>query len=216
MNVGITVGLLFGSVHSRRTLGRLRRRRLRSRLRCLGCRVGPRFFVGALGGVRTLISVSTNGTGHAVIRLSGLVHCILCRTDGQAVLLSHRVRFLSGCVTLVGLECAKEIQVRYYVPSRIPRIRVPPLLFVSFIRGTFGRKMDCRRRSFVQIFVSIRSNELTFHYSGDGRKQSIRRRRNVKLRGVHGQLELLFKRSCALSVGRHSSDFGILLVVPLL
>lgn len=217
MKFGVTVGLFFGSFHSRRVLGRLRRRHLRSRLRCLGCRVGPRFFVGALGGVRTLMSVSAKGTGDAVMRLSGLVHCILCRTDGGAVLLGQRIRFLRGCVTVVKLHCASGISVRVGFPVRIPRMRVPPLLFVSFIRGTFGRKIDCQGSSFIHIVIRRRrKGQLAFHYAGDGGKETSRRRRNVKLSGVHGQLELLFNGSCALSVARSGGGFSMLLVVPLL
>lgn len=133
-------------------------------------------------------------------RLDGLLHCILCSGRRACIPLYGRISFVHGCVRLVHVQLSSGMGVaaRFSVrPS--DRALVTPLVFVSLVRGTFGRNVSPARADFVDVHVSRDGGRMVYRVHGDGRPGAVRSgdNSNIKLRRIDQQLRVLCPKSCA-------------------
>lgn len=190
-----TLYLFGGNIRGGLQVRRLRGTAVRIRLTGLGGRVGPRFLFGVLGGTGVLTKRSASGSSHLLNGLGDLLGCRVGSDSGGDISLESSVSFLGSCLRLRGAEqkgfgCAIGGRNSY-------SIRVPPLLFVPFIRGTIGR--GPRDKSCIGLSFRVTGDELRFRYRGP-RPRLFRPGgvKKVNLSGMGEQLGLLFKMSCGL------------------
>lgn len=179
---------------------RTRERGARTRLGGLGGRLGPRFLLGALGGVCTLVTFGDSGTRRTMRRLDGLLQRILCSGRRAFIPLRGRLSFVHGCMTLVHVHLPRRMRIDIGLrTSSKNTLRVTPLVFVSLVRGTFGRNVDPAMSDFVDVSVFKRaSNAIEYRVLGDGRPGSKRSgdKDKIKLRRMDGQLRLVCPKRC--------------------
>lgn len=232
------IGRAFGQVVSR--VARLGVSNCRGRLRThhgrvatLGLRVQPRFILGYLGDICTVIRANDHrSTRRLVLLLDQCLHCVLSFATAAAPLRA-RVRRYYGCTRLSDIKRGSPIRMMYRVSPRLDRLPLPPISLLALIRGDIGRNgvvngalgvavatgLLRARRNYVTS-LSITSGNANFATKSLGRLgyTTPRRRgkRRIKLFGIMQQLRLLCKRRTTVTFagGHQNNNTEIRLFLP--
>jgi two-component system LytT family sensor kinase len=194
----------------------MERERLNSELTFLKNQISPHFFFNTLNNIYSLISINTEDSQKAVLKLSKLMRYLLYESEQGNTKLSSEIDFLHNYIDLMKLRMSEKISLSVSFPGKYEDMNIPPLLFIPFIENAFKHGVSYREKSFVEISMLAAKDSLTFRCVNSNVKKKEDTEgvhSGIGLENVSKRLNLLFPGKHDLKINISDSAFEVLLFI---
>ncbi|MFZ4581532.1 MAG: sensor histidine kinase [Paludibacter sp.] len=190
---------------------------LKTELALLRHQVSPHFFMNTLNNIHALIDINTETAKDAVLRLSTLMRYLLYETTLGHSSLKKELEFIESYISLMKLRFTDKVSVSCEIPSEVPDIQIPAMLFVSFIENAFKHGVSYRQQSYIQFSIAIADEQiicLIRNSKHNDLKNTEKKYSGIGMQNVKKSLELLFEDKYQLDVIETTTDFEVKLNIP--
>ena len=213
----IAIKLFFKSFRDEEMLKELEHQRLQSELQYLKYQINPHFFMNTLNNIHALVDIDTGKAKSTIVELSKLMRYVLYEASNKTTLLSREVQFLENYVGLMSLRYTDKVSIEMHFPAEVPKVQIPPLLFISFVENAFKHGVSYRNESFIRVLVQLEEdNRLSFRCTNSNNGSADEQHHGIGLENVRKRLRLLFGNDYTLSITNEEQLFDVLLIIPLL
>lgn len=213
----IAIKLFFKSFRDEEMLKELEHQRLQSELQYLKYQINPHFFMNTLNNIHALVDIDTGKAKSTIVELSKLMRYVLYEASNKTTLLSREVQFLENYIGLMSLRYTDKVSIETNFPAEMPKVQIPPLLFISFVENAFKHGVSYRNESFIRVRVQLEEdNRLSFRCTNSNNGSADEQHHGIGLENVRKRLRLLFGNDYTLSITNEEQIFDVLLIIPLL
>ncbi len=196
----------------------LEKEQLKTNLALLRHQVSPHFFMNTLNNIHALIDINTEDAKDAIVRLSTLMRYLLYDSAQGTIALKKEIEFINSFVSLVQLRYSDQVDIRVKMPEQIPDVKIPPMLFVSFLENAFKYGVSYQSKSYIHFELKIRDHNLLCSIKNS--KHSIRTPQDseymgIGLENIKKSLQLLFDNNYTLNIADNQNSFEVDLAIPL-
>jgi len=158
-----TIKLTAEWILERRRSEQLRETQLRTELNFLKSQIQPHFFFNTLNNLYALTLEKSDEAPRLIIKLSDLMQYVLYDVSGSKASLHEEINHLNNYIDIERIRFKDRIEVEMDITGDIEDVKVPPLLFLTFVENCF--KHGLRDNDLVKInmdFKILKNNFLEF------------------------------------------------------
>ena len=216
--VGFDSGLIFFSKWMVAEQNKLKAEResIANKMAFLQNQVSPHFFMNTLNNIHALVDIDTEEAKAAIIKLSQMMDYMLYESQTQGVSLKKEMEFIESYVELMKLRITDDIDLKMEMPVILPKVKIPPLLTISFIENAFKYGVSYERPSFIHIKINISDNRFIFNVQNRIHPE-IKQNKNsgIGIENTIKRLELLFGNAYKLNIEKKDDIFKVTLNIPI-
>jgi len=213
----IAIKLLFQSIRDEEKMKELERERLSSELQYLRYQINPHFFMNTLNNIHALVDIDSNKAKTSIIELSKLMRYVLYEASNQTISLSREIQFINNYIMLMKLRFTDKVHLDVDVPSQVPEVQIPPLLFISFLENAFKHGVSYQKESRISVQIQLNENKtLTFRCLNTNYGKTDEQHHGIGLENIRRRLDLLYDSKYTLTINTDKDKFDVLLIIPLL
>jgi two-component system, LytTR family, sensor kinase len=194
----------------------LEKEKLNSELAFLKNQISPHFFFNTLNNIYSLISINTEDSQNAVLKLSRMMRYLLYESEHGETELSSEIDFMNNYIDLMRLRMSDKVKLSVTFPEKYENISIPPLLFISVIENAFKHGISYREKSFIDISMEVSGEMIIFRCinsivkTGD---ESSSQHSGIGLENVSKRLNLLFPGRHEYKIIRTDGVFNVFISV---
>lgn len=216
--IGFDSGLIFFSkwMVSEQNKLKAERESIANKMAFLQNQVSPHFFMNTLNNIHALVDIDTEEAKAAIIKLSQMMDYMLYESQSSYISLKQEMEFIKSYVELMKLRITDEIELVLDIPEKLPSIKIPPLLTISFIENAFKYGISYELASFIHIKFRVTERELNFSIANrihPDRKPW--KNSGIGIENTQKRLELLFGNNYGLSISNNHDIFTVNLSIPI-
>lgn len=169
--------------------------RLASELKFLRSQVSPHFLFNVLANMVSLARKKSELLEPALIQLSDLLRYMLYETDDSQFPVVKEIEYLKNYIELQQLRFGEDVDVQVEIQNGQPDCTIEPMLLIPFVENAFKHGIGMVKEPFINIFLEIRSQQLSFTVSNNYNRENLSKDKNsgIGLVNVKNRLELLYK-----------------------
>lgn len=196
----------------------IEKEQLKTNLALLRHQVSPHFFMNTLNNIHALIDINSENAKDAIVRLSTLLRYLLYDSAQGTISLKKEIEFINSFVSLMRLRYSEKVNIAVTVPEQTPDIKIPPMLFISFLENAFKHGVSYQSESFIHfkieilekyLYCTIKNSKHIQAHSHDNEYSGI------GLANIKKSLKLLYDEDYKLIVSDKENEFEINLSIPL-
>ena len=216
--IGFDSGLMFFSkwMVSEQNKLKAERESIANKMAFLQNQVSPHFFMNTLNNIHALVDIDTEEAKAAIIKLSQMMDYMLYESQSQGISLKKEMEFIESYVELMKLRITDDIDLKMEIPEDLPKVKIPPLLTISFIENAFKYGVSYERPSFIHIKMNISDNRFIFNVQNRIHPE-IKQNKNsgIGIENTIKRLELLFGNAYKLKIDKKDDIFKVNLTIPI-
>ena len=196
----------------------IEKEQLKTELALLRHQVNPHFLMNTLNNIHTLIDINVETAKDAVIKLSVLMRYLLYDSAQGKTTLAKELEFMESYIALMKLRYTKKVSIKFIVPKKIPDIKIPAMLFISFLENAFKHGVSYQAKSFILFRLEIKDKKIICNIKNskhDNNPELNKKYSGIGMANIRKNLELLFQDSYSLEVFDHSDEFEVKLILPI-
>ena len=208
-------------VNQKTRIESLEKEQLKSELNFLKTQIQPHFFFNTLNNLYSLTLEKSNQVSDVVLKLSDIMQYVIYEVKASKVPLLKEIDCIQNYLDLERLRCHKNSILKIDIKGDINRVKIPPLIFLSYIENSF--KHGNRSHNDFCIYISFEKtakNSLIFTLknSYDSATSEIKTK-NLK-KGVGNlnskrRLDLIYKDNYELKISKKNNTYKVYLEIPL-
>lgn len=218
IGVNTAIALIFNYVRENQIRKSLENIRLQDELKFLKAQINPHFFMNMLNSIHGMIEINPEKAQEMTIEMSKLMRYVLYDGDNQTTTLADEVAFISSYIALFKRRFPEQkVSVELKLPENPSNeIRIPPLLFVSFVENAFKHGISYRFNSSINVSLLEEENNVVFecintkHSKVEVGKCS----GGVGLENVKRRLDLLYSDRYQLEIEDGENTYRVYLNIP--
>jgi hypothetical protein len=194
----------------------LEKEKLNSELAFLKNQVSPHFFFNTLNNIYSLIGIDGPTAQDSVLKLSKLMRYLLYESEHGETQMSHEIDFMNNYIDLMKLRLSPRVELQIEFPEEFQDFTIPPLLFVPFIENAFKHGINSRDRSFINIRMEIKNEQISFiaeNSMGKSSQTGDLQHSGIGLENVRKRLALLFPDKHELVIKQDEAVFQVQLSI---
>jgi hypothetical protein len=194
---------------------RLEKENIEAQLGMLRNQISPHFFMNTLNNIYSLIDSDKEGSKQAVMKLSKLMRYLLYENADGTVLLSKEFEFIRSYVDLMKIRYVDDIEIILEFPKVYDDVKIPVLLFVTFLENAFKYGTSYERKSSITASFEIEGKYLAFECRNSKNSFSVNYPAGgIGLQNSRQRLDLLYKDKYSLEVQDTENDYLLKLKIP--
>lgn len=199
----------------------IEKEQLKTELTLLKYQVSPHFLMNTLNNIHALIDLDVDRAKDAVIKLSLLMRYLLYDSAHGKTTLRKELEFIESYISLMKIRYPKNVVVEYAVPSAIPDISIPPMLFISFLENAFKHGISYRAESYIHFKLEITAGNIicqirnSKHFTDNEPTVETNKYSGIGLANIRKNLQLLYGDSYTLNINNIPNEFEVKLTLPL-
>ncbi len=196
----------------------IEKEQLKTELALLRHQINPHFLMNTLNNIHALMDLNVENAKEAVIRLSTLMRYLLYNSSQDKTSIGKELQFIESYFELMQLRFSEKVKIDYQTPEVIPDVKIPPLLFISFIENAFKHGVSYRHPSFVLFKLEIINEKINCiirnskHPNNNIEKTKYS---GIGLENIRRNLELLYKNDYSLEISDKEKEFEVNLTIPI-
>jgi hypothetical protein len=204
-------------IQDEKSLRELEKEHLSSELSFLKNQLSPHFFLNTLNNIHSLIDVDKKNAQKAIIELSTMMRYLLYESDKGLSKLTKEIAFIRNYIDLMKLRMDEKVSLSIDLPEEITEVKIPPLLFISFIENAFKHGISYKQASFVKISLMQSETTLVFSCvnSNHQQKERLDDVSGIGLRNIKKRLDLLYAEKYDLAIQEDLETYSVQLKIPL-
>ena len=215
LGVNIAIKLLFKSLQDDRKMKELEKEKLKTELDYLKHQINPHFFMNTLNNIHALIDIDTEKAKETVLELSKMMRYLLYDSAQPSLPLDKEFTFLRNYIELMKIRYTNQVDIMVSIPEIVPDIKIPPLLFISFIENAFKHGITYQQKSFIQVSMDIRDAELHCQVINSNFDNINGQHKGIGLDNIRQRLRLLYGDNYKLEINNENNEFHVLLIIPI-
>lgn len=216
--VGFDTGMKL-SVRWAKTLqqkAEIERENVKNELAFLRNQINPHFLMNTLNNIHSLIDFDREEAKKSIAKLSVLMRHLLYESDERPIILAKEINFIESYVELMRLRFSEDVEISLKLPTTIPDISIPPLLFTNIIENAFKYGISCEEESFVRISLYIHESELEFRVLNSlHKKQDTVESSGIGIENTKKRLNLIYKDNYLFSYTEENNIFSSTIKIPI-
>jgi two-component sensor histidine kinase len=214
----IAIKLFFQSLKNEEKMKEMEKERLSSELQYLKYQINPHFFMNTLNNIHALVDIDPEKAKLTIVGFSKLMRHLLYDGTNKSISLKNEIDFLNQYIELMKLRFTDNITIEADMPTVVPDIEIPPLIFISFVENAFKHGVSYAQKSFIKIKMSVDDGYVKFScansrhdnpntpdiYSGIG------------LSNVKKRLDLIYGENYSLDIDDETETYIVTLKIPVL
>ena len=191
---------------------------LKTELAFLRHQVSPHFFMNTLNNIHALVDINTETAKDAIIKLSTLMRYLLYETNQGKTTLKLELEFIESYIELMRLRFTDKVEVVFIKPTVIPKVEVPPMLFISFFENAFKHGISYQQNSYIHFRLSVTDNLIQTNITNSKHINNQRPKTQfsgIGLTNIKKTLELHYDKDYSLKILDNESSFEVQLTFPI-
>jgi LytS/YehU family sensor histidine kinase len=188
---------------------------LSTELKYLRTQIQPHFFFNTLNNLYALTLQKSDNAPKLVIKLSEMMQYILYEIDGPKTLLLNEIKHINNYMDIERLRFNNKVETDMDITGDIEDVKVPPLLFLSFVENSFKHGMKGNDLLKVKMSFTLANGYLEFKLSNNFNpkvsKKSLSGIGNVN---TIRRLKLLFSSDYVLNANEEGDIYNLFLKIP--
>ena len=218
IGINVAVSLSFSYRREQDNRKELDKFKLQEELKYLKQQISPHFFMNVLNNIHEMADEDVTKAQEMILELSQLMRYVLYGSENGATDLASESRFISSYVGLMKMRYLEDIvKVNLELPDETSaNLRVPPLLFISFIENAFKHGVSYLSDTEINIKLYEMNGKVMFCCDNtvpqkpDGFKEE----GGVGLANVRRRLALLYGNDYSLRIYKGDQRYSVTLVIP--
>lgn len=207
--------LFFRSLKRDDKVKELEKQHLKSELEYLKYQINPHFFMNTLNNIHALIDIDKGKAQETILELSKMMRYVLYEAYNNLVPLEREVIFLQNYIELMRLRYTDIVRVNMNVPSVVPKVEIPPLLFITFVENAFKHGVSYRRESLIDISIEMIDNRVNFTCINTlNKEKSETDKSGIGIENAKKRLGLLYGSDYTLNIECKENSFYVNLIIP--
>ena len=215
LGANLTAKFYLKTVANERRLRELEKENLTRQLEYLRYQIKPHFFMNTLNNIHALVDIDPQKAKQMILELSRLMRYILYDGGRTMVSLDKETEFLNHYISLMKLRYPDKVRIDVSLPTALPYMEVPPLLFVTFVENAFKHGVSYDRDSFITVSMETGEEKLIFRCSNSRHSSQDEDHSGIGLANARKRLELLYGSEFTLQVDEDPLTYDVLLTIPL-
>ncbi len=215
----IAIKLIFKSSRDEKHLKELEKQNLSTELEYLKHQINPHFFMNTLNNIHALIDIDSEKAKESIIQLSKIMRYVLYDSCRQAIPFSEEITFLKNYIELMKIRYTDSVDITVEIKEDMPDVKIPPLIFISFVENAFKYGISYSTNSFVHINLCMNpvKNMMFFAVSNSIPKEACQNhlQGGIGIENAKKRLDLLFKDKYFLDIQQDSEIFSVSLMIPI-
>ena len=164
LTFGANVGVknYFKTRGDREQLEELEREKMRQELEYLKFQFNPHFFMNTLNNIHALVDIDPAVAKTSIVSLSKMMRYVLYDGAKERIPLEQEVQFIKDYIALMRLRYTDKVIIEAALPTRVPALEVPPLLFVPFVENAFKHGVSYARSSRIEVNLAVEGDNIEF------------------------------------------------------
>lgn len=216
--IGFDSGLLFFSkwMQSEQNKLKAEKESVVNKMAFLQNQVSPHFFMNTLNNIHALIDIDSEEAKDAIIRLSRMMDYMLYESQTPKISLKQEMDFIAAYIELMKLRLTDDVELVFDIPSTFPRVKIPPLLTISFIENAFKYGVSYEQPSFIHIHINVSERKFNFKavnkiHPGKQRTKGT----GIGIENARKRLSLIYGNNYELTIHHDDHKFEVNLIIPL-
>jgi LytS/YehU family sensor histidine kinase len=196
---------------------KLKKLQLQTELNYLRTQIQPHFFFNTLNNLYALTLEKSDHAPEIVLKLSEIMEYVLYDMKDEKVSLLKEIGYLQSYLELEKLRYGDKIISHIDIEGDIGNIKIPPLIFITFIENSFKHANSKNKDSKIKInltfelkgyFLSFTVTNSFFYPDNDIESQGI------GIRNTRRRLDLLYGKNYTLEINTRDNKFIVKLKIP--
>jgi len=188
---------------------------LDSELAFLKSQISPHFFFNSLNNIYALIALDSDKAQKAVEKLSGLMRYLIYESDIKMVELQREFEFTQNYIDLMQQRLTAKVKLSVNIQHDVPQIKIPPLIFITFIENAFKHGVSYRETSFIDISLSVIGDEVVFNCVNSIQSAKSTLQGGLGTVNVKKRLDLIYGDKAKLKMEVFNSEYLVDLSIPI-
>lgn len=218
--LGLNIGVknFFKSLDDKKRIEDLERENLNSQLEYLKYQINPHFFMNTLNNIHALVDIDPDQAKYTIEVLSKLMRYVLYEGNKPKAPLQKELTFISHYVDLMRIRYTDRVRISVSLPSSVPDVQVPSLLFITFVENAFKHGVSYQKSSFIEVGVQVDETirEIAFSCNNSVKPETDDKKPGgVGLQNARKRLQLIYGDDYELKIDSNPEEFRLLLRLPI-
>lgn len=218
--LGLNIGAksFFKSLDDKKRIEDLERENLNSQLEYLKYQINPHFFMNTLNNIHALVDIAPEQAKYTIEVLSKLMRYVLYEGNKTMAPLQKELAFISHYVDLMRIRYTDKVRISVSLPSSVPDVQVPSLLFITFIENAFKHGVSYQKNSFIEVGIRVdeANREIAFSCNNSVMPETDEKKPGgVGLQNAKKRLQLIYGDDYHLKIDSTPEEFRLLLRLPI-
>lgn len=218
--LGLNVGIkyFFKSLDDKKRIKELERENLNRQLEYLKYQINPHFFMNTLNNIHALVDIDPEEAKYTIEVLSKLMRYVLYEGNKTMAPLQKELDFIRHYVDLMKIRYTDKVRISVSLPTSVPDIQVPSLLFTTFVENAFKHGVSYQQDSFIEISVRVdeTAQEIYFLCNNSRKPEAEEKRKGgVGLENAKKRLALIYGEAYELKIDVKPEEYRLLLRLPI-
>ncbi len=216
LDIGMSIGVKW--VIAEQKQGEIKRERIMAQLANLQSQVSPHFFMNTLNNIHALVDIDSKRAKQTIIELSNLMDYLLYESSNkELVSLQRELEFIANYINLMRLRFSEKVRIQFFHDEIVPKVKIPPLLFLNFIENAFKYGVDYEHDSFVDISFNLSETSVVMIAQNSNHSKSVKRvRHGLGISNSRKRLDLLYRGRHTLKIEDDEKIYKVTLKIPTL
>lgn len=218
--LGLNIGAksFFKSMDDKKRIKELERENLNSQLEYLKYQINPHFFMNTLNNIHALVDIDPEQAKYTIEVLSKLMRYVLYEGNKSMAPLQKELAFIGHYVDLMRIRYTDKVRISVSLPSSVPDVQVPSLLFITFIENAFKHGVSYQKSSFIEVSIRVdeANREIAFCCNNSVKPETEEKKPGgVGLQNARKRLQLIYGDDYKLKIDSNPEEFRLLLRLPI-
>ena len=218
IGVNVAISLSFSYRREQDNRKELDKFKLQEELKYLKQQINPHFFMNVLNNIHEMADEDVAKSQDMILGLSQLMRYVLYESENGATDLASESRFISSYVGLMKMRYLEDIvKVNLELPDETSaNLRLPPLLFISFIENAFKHGVSYQNDTEINIKLYEMNGKVMFCCDNTvpEKPAGSRKEGGVGLTNVRRRLDLLYGNDYSLRIYEGNQRYSVTLIIP--
>lgn len=211
----IALKLYFKWVDDAKRLSEMKAAQVNSELQTLKYQVNPHFLMNTLNNIQALIDIDPGRATDIIQRLSGMMRHMLYESADMGVPLHREVQFINNFIELMRVRYPDSVAITTRWPDECEGVKVPALLFITFIENAFKYGVSYERESYVKVSIEVDERNVIFYCENPvNSRPRTGDAGGLGLRNVSKRLSLIYGDAYTLSTDEDAGRYIVQMTIP--
>ena len=212
----ICVRLFFYTLRKEEELIELERQKLKSELDYLKFQINPHFFMNTLNNIHALIDIDKEKAQSTILKLARMMQRVLSDSSAIYYTLDKEIQFISCYIDLMSLRYTDALKIKASFPDSYNNVRVPSMLFVSFLENAFKHGVSYNTPSEIELSIDVVDGFVFFCCKNTIAKKNsngLKTNSGIGVQNAIKRLSLLYGDNYSYEI-RQDDYYNVLLKIP--
>ncbi len=206
-------------INQKTRIDKLKKEHLEGELNFLKAQIQPHFFFNTLNNLYSLTLEKSKKASDVVLKLSDIMQYVIYDIKDPEISLLNEINYIQNYIDLESLRCHENALINIKIKGNINDVKVPPLIFLSYIENCFKHGNKNNDKFYVYIrFEKTNHNSLVFILENS---YDLTKTNNETLKKGVGncnskrRLDLIFEKNYQLKISEENNVYKVYIEIPL-